>query len=241
MVRLGRFGFAPKLLPTLAAVSLLALLVSLGNWQVRRAGEKRDIGERFERMSAAAALALPARDEVAADGLVFRRVVAEGRFVPEHAIFLDNKVRRGVAGYHVVMPLIIGPGPMHVLVNRGWIAAGASRAQLPPVETPAQPVRIEGIAVLPPRRIVELSAQTVEGKVWENLVLDRYRAAHPIRMHPVVLEQHNDLGDGLVREWPRPATGAEAHLARALTWYLLAAVAAVYYVVISIRRLDAQS
>lgn len=236
MIRLGRFGFAPKLLPTLAAAALLVLLVSLGNWQVRRAGEKRDIAERFERMSTAAVLGLPARDEVVADDVVFRRVEAEGSFVPEHAIYLDNKVRRGVAGYHVVMPLRIGQGPMHVLVNRGWIAAGASRADLPQVETPAQPVRIEGIAVLPPRRIVELSAQTVEGKVWENLVLDRYRAAHPIAIQPVVLEQHNDLGDGLVREWPRPATGAEAHLARALTWYLLAAVVGVYYLVASVRR-----
>jgi surfeit locus 1 family protein len=236
VIRIGAYRYQPKLLPTLAAVVLLVLLVSLGNWQVRRAAEKRDIAERFERMTAAAALTLPAGGEVGAEDLVFRRVGVEGSFVPEHAIYLDNKVHRGVAGYHVLTPLRIGQGPMHVLVNRGWIAAGPSRAELPRVETPAQPVRIEGIAVLPPRRIMELSAQTVEGKVWENLVLDRYRAAHPIRIQPVVLEQHNDLADGLVRDWGRPATGAEAHLARALTWYLLAAVVGVYHLVASVRR-----
>jgi surfeit locus 1 family protein len=236
VIRIGPYGFAPKPLPTVVAVALLALLISLGNWQVRRAAEKSEIAQRFERMTATAALALPARDEVAAEDLVFRRVEVEGSFVPEHAIYLDNKVHRGVAGYHVVMPLKIGQGPMHVLVNRGWIAAGASRAQPPRVQTPSQPVRIEGVAVLPPRRILELSAQTVEGRVWENLVLDRYRAAHPIAIQPVVLEQRNDLGDGLVREWARPAAGAEAHLARAVTWYLLAVVAAIYYLAVSVRR-----
>jgi len=241
VIRFGPFGFAPKPWPTVGAVALLVLFVALGNWQVRRAGEKREIEERFERMSGTPAVTLPARDEVAAADLVFRRVQVEGSFMPEHAIYLDNKVYRGVAGYEVVTPLRIGPGPMHVLVNRGWIAGGASRSEPPAVTTPVEPVRIEGIAVLPPRRIVELSAQTMEGKVWENLVLDRYRAAHPIRIQPVVLEQHNDLGDGLVREWPRPAAGADQHLARALTWYLLAAVAVAYYVAASVRRLDAQS
>lgn len=241
MIRFGPFGFAPKLWPTVGAVALLVLFVALGNWQVRRAGEKREIEERFQHLAGRPAVTLPSRDEVAAEDLVFRRVEVEGSFVPEHAIYLDNKVHRGVAGYHVVTPLKIGPGPMHVLVNRGWVAGGASRAEPPAVMTPQGPVRIEGIAVLPPRRIVELSAQTVEGKVWENLVLDRYRAAHPLRIQPVVLEQHNDLGDGLARGWPRPAAGADRHLARALTWYLLAGVAVAYYLAVSVRRGDARS
>ncbi|HEX6827970.1 MAG TPA: SURF1 family protein, partial [Burkholderiales bacterium] len=168
-------------------------------------------------------------------------VEVEGTFVPEHAVFLDNKVYRGVAGYHVVTPLRIGPGPMHVLVDRGWVAAGASRAEAPAVVTPPGQVRIEGIAVLPPRRIMELSTRTVEGRVWENLVLDRYRAAHPISIQPVVLEQRNDLGDGLVRDWPRPTSGAGMHLARAATWYLLAVVAAAYFLAVSLRRVNADA
>ena len=66
-------------------------------------------------------------------------------------VLLDNKTRAGVAGYEVVMPLRIAGSSMHVLVNRGWIAAGRDRARLPDIRTPDVLVDVVGMARIPGR------------------------------------------------------------------------------------------
>lgn len=234
MIRFGKLKFRASLWPSLAAVAALALLVALGNWQMNRAVEKRQIQARFEAMSRQPAIAAPSV-RIELRDLLFRKVEASGEFVPEHMIYLDNKIHRGRVGYHVVMPLKIGNGPMHVLVNRGWAPAGPDRGVLPVVATPKGPVRIEGIAMAPPRNILELSSQTVQGKVWENLVLDRYARRVPFPIQPIVIEQSDAAPDPLVREWEPPDAGAGKHQARALTWYALAFAVAVIYVVVNVR------
>ena len=40
-----------------------------------------------------------------AEDLLFRRVRAEGRFVPDGQIFVDNRIHGGRAGFHVMTPL----------------------------------------------------------------------------------------------------------------------------------------
>ncbi|MBI2313168.1 MAG: SURF1 family protein [Betaproteobacteria bacterium] len=214
-------------------------MVSLGNWQVSRAAEKRALQARYDDMGRHAAIAVPA-SRMNPEDVLFRRVEATGEFVPEHMIYLDNKIHRGAVGYQVVMPLRIGNGPMHVLVNRGWAPAGGDRSVLPAVATPRGPVKVEGMATVPTQKILELSPETVQGRVWENLVLERYEQRMPIRIQPVVIEQTGAAGDGLVREWERPDAGVGKHQVRALTWYLLALTVAIIYVVVNVRRIEAQ-
>jgi hypothetical protein len=128
---------------------------------------------------------------------------------------IDNRISHGVAGYHVVMPLELGSnsggGSRYVLVNRGWIAGNADRSRLPEVRTPEATVEITGLAVTPSRRFLELSDRVAEGRVWQNLTLDRYRKAVPIALQPVVIQQETALDDGLVREWDPPNLGVDKH------------------------------
>src|SRR3990170_3607683 len=64
------------------------------------------------------------------------RISVRGEFLPERTVLLDNKLRRGRPGYEVVTPLrLAGAREMHVLVNRGWIAAGARRDEIPEPKT----------------------------------------------------------------------------------------------------------
>ena len=69
-----------------------------------------------------------------------------GQFLPERTLYLDNRVLQGRAGYNVVTPLQMGPDGPLVLVNRGWIAVGQTRAVLPAVPVPQGPVQVEGMA-----------------------------------------------------------------------------------------------
>ena len=66
---------------------------------------------------------------------------AAGVALDERTILLDNKVHGGTAGYYVLTPIRLADGGAIVVVNRGWIAQGASRTLRPPILRCAAPCR----------------------------------------------------------------------------------------------------
>ena len=66
-----------------------------------------------------------------------------------------------------------------MLVNRGWIAGNPDRARLPEVRTPEGTVEITGLAVVAEPALPGAVGRAAEGKVWQNLTLERYRAGVP--------------------------------------------------------------
>ena len=231
-----QFQFRPTLWPSIATVAGLVLTVMLGNWQLGRGNEKAALAQRIQTASRDALIALSTK-EVVADDVVWRRVEVSGHFEPKYAVLIDNRIVRGVAGYHVVMPLRIGDGERYVLVNRGWAPAAASRGTLPTISTPAGTVRIVGMATVPSRRYLELSSKVADGNVWQNLTLDRYRAAVAVPIQPVVIQQENDIQDGLKREWSAPDLGVDMHYGYAFQWFALAAALLIFYVVCHVRKI----
>ena len=227
--------FRPAFLPGAAALAAIALTVALGNWQSHRAEEKLALGRDLDAAARGAVRVLPP-GPIAAQDYAFARVSARGVYSAGHTILLDNKVLRGTPGYHVLTPLKIAGGDMHVLVNRGWVAAGARRDNLPAIRTPAGTATVEGVAVVPGGRVLELDAKTEEGIVWQNLVLARYASWSGLKLHPLVLQQTSEAADGLARVWARPDTGADKHRGYAFQWYALAATILIAYVVLSFRR-----
>lgn len=229
------YRFQPRLAVSLAALAGVAVTLALASWQLSRAQEKKELAARLGALAKDPPVALPAA-EVAAGDVLWRRVTVRGRFEPRHAVFIDNRVRQGIAGYHVVMPLAIGGGNRYVLVNRGWVARSAERARLPEVRTPGATVEITGLAVVPSTRFLELSTRTVEGKVWQNLTLERYRQAVPIALQPVVVQQESALDDGLIREWDPPDFGIKTHHGYAFQWFALAVTILIFYLAAHVRR-----
>jgi len=233
---IGGRAFRPRPLWGVAAALFVALTVSLGNWQVRRAEQKLEAARRFDAGMRDAALSISATP-ISAEEVEHRRVSARGRFIAGSTLFLDNKVLRGVAGYHVVTPLRLEGGDMQVLVDRGWIAAG-DRLALPSVPTPQGGQMIEGIAVAPIRRFLELAPEPATGPLRQNLVIEREERRLALKLQPFVIEQTSDARDGLARVWERPDTGVDMHRSYALQWYSFAALAILLYVVLSFRRVD---
>lgn len=234
-LRVGSWQFAPTLWPTLAALFFFVLTLSLGNWQSGRADSKRALQARYDAAVREAPIhvgsALLDRDSV-----LFRKLEVEGVFDDANTILLDNRVLNGVAGYHVLTPLRIEGGPLVLLVNRGWVATGRSREQVPVPPTPAGKVRLEGMAVDPHTRYVELAPTTPQGRVWQNLDFARYAATSGLNLQPVLLLQTSSLPDGLQRSWPRPDAGVDTHVSYAFQWYSLAATLAVLWLIMNVRR-----
>lgn len=234
-LRIGRWVFAPTLWPTLAALACFLLTVSLGNWQSGRAETKRQLQARHD-----AALREPpvhlGRELLDHDSLLYRRVEAVGRFDDARTILLDNRVLNGVAGYYVLTPLRVEGSAHAVLVNRGWVAVGPSRQQLPHPPVPPGRVHVEGVAIDPHSRYVELGDARPQGRLWQNLDFERYRAWAGLSLQPVVVLQHGGADDGLRREWPRPDTGVDMHVSYALQWYSLATTLAVLWLIMNLKR-----
>ena len=205
------YSFRPRAWALAAAVAACAAFVALGNWQARRADEKRVLGAELEK----------------------KRLTLSGEFRPEHTVFLDNRIRNHRAGYEVVTPLRVDGE--HVLVLRGWVEAGKTRDALPQVRTPGGTVRVEGIALENLPRVMQLK-EDAESKVRQSVDIKEFAAQSGLRLRPYFLEQHSPADDGLLRDWPRPDAGAEKHESYSLQWYSFAALAAVLFIVLSFRR-----
>lgn len=221
--------------PTVVALALVVVTVSLGNWQMRRAGEKRILQAQRDAAERDVPVALAA-GEPDVDALAGRRVRVQGRFVPEFDVYVDNRTHRGVAGFHVLTPLRISGSDRHLLVLRGWIASDPrARARLPAVPTPDEPVMVEGIALRETPRTLELGSSPPPGpqdRMWQNVDLAGFARWSGLTMQlPIVRESQQALtaagpwDDGLVRDWPLPGLDVDRHLGYAFQWYALAALA----------------
>lgn len=228
------YSFRPRLWALALALVACVAFILLGNWQSRRADAKRELALGLDRALAAPAIELPAA-AVDARSLIHKHVAARGRFVAERTIFLDNKLRRGRAGYEVLTPLKLGGSTWHVLVNRGWVAAGPSRNTLPPVPTPPGEQTIDGIALERVPHALE-AGPAPTGKVRQNVEIGAFAAETGLELEPLVIEQRSETNDGLARDWPRADLGIERNEGYALQWYSFAALAIVLAVVLSFRR-----
>lgn len=185
--------------------------IALGLWQAGRAEEKR---------------AAEARAET---------VRVRGEFVAARTVLLDNKLRGGRPGYEVVTPLKLAGEPAHVLVNRGWIAAGPTREVLPQVRTPRGEITLSGIMRGHLPRVLQAGTPS-RGPVRQNLEIDDFAAETGLALRPYVIEQHSFADDGLLRDWPAVGPGPEKNEMYALQWYSLAGLSVALLVVLSLRK-----
>lgn len=223
-------------LPALAVLVLIPTFAALGYWQLQRADEKRVLQAEYDRRAAQSPIRIRSQPHDA-EALRFHQVEAFGRYQPEYQVLIDNRVHRGVAGYHVVTPLQIEGGVTRVLVNRGWIPLGPDRQHLPSIETPDGIVRVNGVATVPHAPPLVLGRAEPEKNawqpLWQHLDLERYRRAVPFPVQPVVvLLDAQNTADGFVREWSRLDAGIAVHRGYAFQWFALAAAVLVIYTVL---------
>lgn len=237
------YEFRPQCWTSLAAIAGIALGLALGQWQTGRAQYKENLQQRYDAQTSEPALRIDAQ-EAKLDDILFRRVEVRGEFVPQHTVFVDNRIYQHRPGLHVATPLRIAGSQRYVLVNRGWVAGNGDRS-LPQVGTPAGEQVVQGIAVAWSERYLELSTQVAEGPIRQNLVFERYRQDTGLDLQPFVIQQsstgndstvNNTADDGLVRAWSRPDLGRNKHLAYAFQWYALSLVILIYYLVTHVKR-----
>lgn len=239
-------------MPTIAAVLVAALTASLGQWQLRRADEKRALGQARElafksapRLISSAELwterPLAAQHE-------HRRIQLRGDFLMEQSIFIDNRTLNGQAGFHVVTPLQVEGSTVVVPVLRGWVARNERNVRVPPqLAAINQPVIIEGLVqttlgkyfdmarvdyVLPE----QMKPPGANERIWpqfDPIPFSQWEgwsalAAKQLKVSPWILRQTESdpkakTNDGLIRDWPDFKDDVPKHQGYAAQWFALSA------------------
>jgi surfeit locus 1 family protein len=218
-------------LVTIAAALGCGATFALGLWQWGR-GEQRDalqaaIEQRATLPPADLARVLTTPTDTA---WLHRTVRLRGRWVPQHTVFLDNRQVAGRVGFYVVTPLVLEGRNQAVLVQRGFAPRNfEKRDQLPPVETPPGPVDVTGAFAPPPAKLYAF-AQEERGAIRQNLDIARFRDETRLDLLPLTVQQAGAASEGLLRDWPRPGSGAEKNRGYAFQWWALSALIAILYV-----------
>ncbi len=222
-----------------AAIIGIAVTISLGNWQTRRAAEKLALQETWDRAGLQPPLDVT-RDNVTevADRLPLR-VRVSGRYLHEHEIWLDNRQMGGRVGFNLLTPLRQDNGAGIVLVNRGFAPRDPlDRVRLPPVARSDGAIAVVGLAVAQPSRVLELGENApARGAppLWQNLDYEMFERASGLQVQRWVVQQTASSADGLSRNWPRPSAGIDKHRGYALQWYSLAALIAALMLFFGVR------
>lgn len=211
-----------------AALAGVALTLSLGAWQWGRAHQKLALAADIESRQLLPPVAEGALSGDAAT-LAHRKVVLRGRWLAPHTVFLDNRQMAGRQGFYVVTPLQLASGQA-VLVQRGWAPRDfQDRTRLPAVETPAGEVQIHGRLAPPPAKLYEFAPEQ-PGPIRQNLDLARFGAELRLPLAPLSVVQLGAPSEGLLREWPQPASGADKNYGYAFQWWALSVLITVLYV-----------
>jgi cytochrome oxidase assembly protein ShyY1 len=233
-----RLSFRFRWVPFLAAALVVAIGVSLGNWQVRRAEQKLALQQQM--------LVRAELDPVKSNELApaqapeeFRRVVAKGEFIASWAVYLDNRPYQGRAGFYLLMPFKLAGSEQSVLVMRGWFPRDAiNREHIPTITVPEGVIQIEGRVRASTGKVMQLgeAAALEPGAIAQNVDVAEFARASKLSLQTFIIEQTNDAADGLVRDWPIPSVGIDKHKGYAFQWYSLALVAAVFFLLTGFKR-----
>ena len=241
--RISDYVFRPTWVGTLITLASIPIFIYLGQWQYQKAEQKLALQDLQDSHVQEMPVPLPQTVDDP-DAWKYRRVAVSGEYEPRYQILLDNQVEATRAGYHVITPLKMDGTDRYVLVNRGWIPADANHSDIPAVITPEGKQEVVGQIWVPAKKYYSL--ETPEQKnnpqwqpLWQNLDMQRYSAAVPLTVSPLVvrLDSDSDAG-GFSRNWPAPAERITTHIGYAYQWYGFAVAAFIIYLVVSFKKRD---
>lgn len=240
----GPRRFRPGLASTLVVILLFPALIGLGLWQLDRADQKRRLFTEVNALRDAPPLVLTKLEGAALETQLGRAVSMRGRY-REPQFLLDNRVRGQVAGYEVLTPFELVEGGV-LLVNRGWIPAGADRARAPPTPAGGLERQLGGRLGRPPSTGLRLS----DGDLAERLGAQVFRIQHVERealarrlgfpLSGVLVYLGDAQEDGYDRHWPELTADVSKHQAYATQWFAMAAVLLLLYFRINLRHTGTQ-
>lgn len=236
---LKNYTFKPGWLGALILLVCVPIFIKLGLWQYHKAILKQQIQQQQKITLKGVLTTLPTGDFKDFVALEYKKVRIKGNYDPQKQILLDNQVEGNQAGFHVVTPLKIEGRDDYVLINRGWIAGGKNRNDIPAFETPEQRVEVVGQLWIPNSKVFTLESaeqKNANNQVWQYLDIPRYQKILP-NLLPVIikLDAKSDAG-GFVRHWQMSESKIVSHFGYAYQWFGFAVASILIYLFVSFKK-----
>ena len=235
----GPYRFSPPLLAFLLTILVSALFAGLGRWQLDRMYQKEQILEQYQqRQSAAPLTELPAAEQDL-EKWRYRRVQLKGQLLPERQFLLDNQVLNGRVGFNVLTPMELDDGRT-ALLDRGWVALGTTRKDLPDIRLTTEMNSIAGTIYVPFGEPFALDSALAGEVGWPRIIqyLDFNVLSDLLgrSLLPMVIRLSPQQSGGYQRKWSVIPISPNKHLAYSVQWFALAVVPIILLLVLNIKR-----
>jgi len=245
---------AKRIVATVSALLVIAIGCGAGIWQLGRAQTKITLAANLLARQQMPILN-PNTAPWTLDEARERRMIARGQYIPEAAIWLDNRPRpippagtnNAQAGFYLMMPFRLEGRDEVLWVNRGWAPRNnENRETLPLVNTPNKVINIEGIVFAHPGKVYELgngkiSAYEGKPRIEQNFDLMAEGKLHGWSQLPFILREVEAGGDdGLLRQWAPLTSGVDRHYAYAFQWFALAFTGFLFWLLSGLRQYKRQ-
>lgn len=191
----------------------VAVLVSLGVWQLQRLSWKEAVLAEMDARIGAVPVELPAAPDPVADR--FLPVQAVGRLTGDELDVLVSRKEIG-AGYRVIAALETDTG-RRVMLDRGFLAEAARG-----VPRNVTTLEVVGNLVWPEEVDGFTPAPDAKRGIW--FARDVVAMAAALKAEPVLIVASRDTGDGIDAMPVDSSVIPNDHLNYAITWFLLALV-----------------
>lgn len=213
--------------PAVATLVGVAMLIALGNWQMRRLAWKEGLIAAIAERVHAEPIALAEAERRGGD-VEYLRVKAAGTLLNDHELDFYAFDEQDGVGWHILTPLHLADGSV-AFVNRGFVPDELKDAARRRDGQPGSEIEIVGLARKPETPGAFTPANDAQKNVWYWRDLSAMAAAalapDKPRVVPFVVDA--ELEPRPPGGWPRGGVTRlelpNRHLEYALTWYGLAA------------------
>jgi len=226
-------------------------MLFLSKWQMDRAALKSTMQMASEQATLADPISISTVVDIVSAAASYTRVNLIGQYDINRQFLWDNRTHKGQAGFEVIIPMKLESGEW-VLINRGWIAPGKSREELPDIDLPIDvvptSVSIDGVLSRPSKGFASGEAVTQDGE-WPRLLqffdYGAISSALSETVLPVVVQVqalaisgkeatvYTPRSEWLTANWQPAASGPAKHYSYAFQWFAMAVALTLIFIFVN--------
>ena len=223
-------------IPAFLIIATLALLISLGFWQLERADEKRAIEDQIANANANDVELITDVDLLSEKE--YYHVRLQGSYIKDKQFIYDNQIVDQIPGYYVLTPFVLKGDSKVILINRGFIPWNGRRDQIADIDIGVKITEVN-VQISKPVKRIELKADQIKPDfpvLIQALDMDEMSAIASLDFASIVGLLSPESENGFVRQW-EPYTGSiERHIGYAIQWFLMALVLSIIGVRLALKQ-----
>ena len=223
-------------IPAFLIIATLALLISLGFWQLDRANEKRAIEDQIANANANDVELITDVDLLSEKE--YYHVRLQGSYIKDKQFIYDNQIVDQISGYYVLTPFVLKGDSRAILINRGFIPWNGRRDQIADIDIGAKIAEVK-VQISKPVKRMELKASEITQDfpvLVQALDVDEMSIIASLDFANIVGLLSPESENGFVRKWD-PYTGSiERHIGYAIQWFLMALVLSIIGALLALKQ-----